>query len=306
MGLEELGLKLYRQTLKRLHPAHVATHWLMTHTIIPTMERVKNFKTIPDDPFWFRLELLRGTHEPETTILFNRLVKPGMTVLDIGAHVGYYSHRFAQKVGENGRIVSFEPHPRTYQTLQQNIRPFKNITTFQVALAEKSGKAELHDYLVMSASGSLNYDPSIENLQKSTQSNHDFAPRLGENFKAKTYIVDTRTVDDCLAELNIDQVDIVKMDIEGAELGALRGMSQTIANSPNMALVMEYNPQALRGFGHNPVSALFEVMEMGFTSLQAIESDGSLTDLAIDKALLEQKTQALMVDMGVLNVLLKR
>ena len=306
MGIEEFGLRLYRQTVKRLRPAHVASHWLMTHTIIPTLERLKNFQTIPDDPFWFRLELLRGKHEPETTRLFNQLVKPNMTVLDIGAHVGYYSRRFAQSVGSNGRVVSFEPHPRTFKTLQKNIHSFENVTTLQVALAKSAGQAELHDYLVMSASGSLNYDPSIEDLQKSTQSARDVAPRIGDDFEAKTYIVETRPVDDCLAELNIEQVDVVKMDIEGAELGALRGMTQTIQNSPNLALVMEYNPQALQGFGHNPVAALFEVMGMGFSSLQAIEVDGSLTDLALDKTLLEQKTEALMEDMGVLNVLLKR
>ena len=101
-------------------------------------------------------------------------------------------------------------------------------------------------------------------------------------------------------------IDLIKMDIEGAELGALRGMRKTIQNSPNLSLVMEYNPQALRGFGHDPVSALFEVMAMGFNSLQAIEEDGSLTDLALDKSLLEEKTAVLMRDMGVLNVLLKR
>ncbi|MEM7332224.1 MAG: FkbM family methyltransferase [Chloroflexota bacterium] len=306
MGIEELGLQLYRQTVKRLRPAHVASHWFMTHAIIPSLERAKNFKTIPDDPFWFRLELLRDKHEPETTQLFERIVQPGMTVLDIGAHVGYYSRKFAQKVGENGRIISFEPHPKTYQTLQQNISRFSNITTYQVALAEMNGQAELHDYLVMSASGSLNYDPSIEDLQKSIQSKQDVAPRLSDDFQPKTYIVQTRPVDDCLKELNINAIDLIKMDIEGAELGALRGMRQTIQNSANLMLVMEYNPQALQGFGHDPVSALFEVMEMGFSSLQAIEPDGSLTNFALDRPQLEEITAPLMKEMGVLNVFLQK
>ena len=306
MGIEELGLQLYRQTVKRLRPAHVASHWFMTHAIIPTLERAKNFKTIPDDPFWFRLELLRDKHEPETTQLFEQIVKPGMTVLDIGAHVGYYSRKFSEKVGKNGRIISFEPHPKTYQTLQRNIDHLSNITSFQIALAEKEGQAELHDYLVMSASGSLNYDPSIEDLQKSIQSKQDVAPRLSDDFEPKTYIVKTRPVDDCLADLNIETVDLIKMDIEGAELGALRGMRQTIQRSPNLMLVMEYNPQALQGFGHDPVSALFEVMEMGFSSLQAIEPDGRLTNLTLDKARLEEITDPLMKEMGVLNVFLQK
>lgn len=306
MGIEELSLQLYRQTVKRLRPAHVATHWLMTRTVIPTLERIKRFRTIPDDPFWFRLELLRQKHEPETTRLLDSLIEPGMTVLDIGAHVGYYSRRFGERVGRNGRVFSFEPHPRTYQTLQTNIRHLPNITPFQLALAEAEGEAELHDYLVMSASGSLNYDPGIENLQKSTQSANDVAPRIGQKFQAQTFTVKTRRVDDCLAELGVKSVDVVKMDIEGAELGALRGMRQTIKNSPNLMLVMEYNPQALQGFGHDPVAALFEVMAMGFSSLKSIEADGSLTDLMLDTAVLQQKTAVLMEEMGVLNVLFRK
>lgn len=306
MGLQQIGLRLYRQTVKRFQPAHLATHWLMTHTVIPFLERTTRFKTIPDDPFWFRLELLRGRHEPETAVLFNKLIQPGMTVLDIGAHVGYYARRFARLVGRDGRVIAFEPHPRTYSTLQRNVAPFSNVTTLPVALAAEPGHAELHDYLVMSASGSLNYDPGIENLQKAQQSSHDVAPRIGDQFHAKKYVVQTRRVDDCLEELGIKEVDVVKMDIEGAELGALRGMSSTIRRSPNMALVMEYNPQALHGFGHDPIEALFEVMDMGFRSLQAIEQDGSLKDIALDLKSLRAKTDALMAEMGVINVLLKR
>lgn len=306
MGITDIGLKLYRHTVKRFHPAHVASHWFMNRGVIPMLEKSKGFRTIPDDPFWFRLELLRDQHEVETMTVLDRLIQPGMTVLDIGAHVGYYSHRYAQKVGKNGRIIAFEPHPRTYQTLTENIRPFANVTTLQLALAAAPGHAELHDYLIMSASGSLNYDPSIEDLQKSQLSSHDVAPRIGEKFQAKTFIVETRPVDDCLAELNIEQVDVVKMDIEGAEIGALMGMRQTIANSPRLALVMEYNPQALRGFGHDPVTALLSVMEMGFTTLHAIEPDATLTDLTQDTAELKKRTAQLMTNMGVLNVLLQK
>lgn len=306
MWIEELGLRLYRQTLKRIHPAHIAIHWGMTQLIIPLLEKIKQFKTIPDDPFWFRLELLRGKHEPETTQLLDLLIKPGMIVLDIGAHVGYYSRRFVKKVGQNGRILSFEPHPKTYQTLQENVAPFPNILTFPVALSDHEGKAELHDYLVMSASGSLNYDPGMANMQKANQSKQDVAPRLEGGFKAQSFVVDTKRVDDCLALINITEVDVVKMDIEGAEIGALRGMEQIIQNSPTLALVMEYNPQALHGFGHDPVKALYEVLQMGFNSLSAIEVDGTLTNLLADRSALEERTEKLMTNMGVLNVLFKK
>lgn len=306
MHISDFSLRLYRKTVKRFYPAHVATHWFMNHLVIPTLESIKRFHTIAEDPFWFRLELLTNRHEIETMIQLDRLIQPGMTVLDIGAHVGYYTRRYAPKVGKNGRILSFEPHPRTFAVLQHNVGHFANVTLQQLALAEQQGTAELHDYLIMSASGSLQFDEGMRDLLKSQLSNSDIAPRIANNFPDKTFTVETKRVDDCLAELGIEQVDVVKMDIEGAEIGALRGMQQTIANSPNLALVMEFNPQALEGFGHDPAAALAEVVAMGFSQVQRIEADGSLTDLTNRQAVIQQMAKTLSENMGVVNLLLTR
>ncbi len=303
MGFSDFLLNVYRKTVKRFRPAHIATHWFMTRLIIPSLEKKKQFQTIVDDPFWFRLELLTNRHETETMFQLDRLIQPGMTVLDIGAHVGYYTHRYAAIVGDNGRIISFEPHPRTFKVLQQNTAQFSNVILNQLALADSEGTAELHDYLMMSASGSLHYDQGMLNLQKSQLGDNDVAPRIGEDFHASTFTVQTRPVDDCLAELEIKQVDVVKMDIEGAEIGALRGMKRTIANSPNLSLVMEYNPQALHGFGHDPAKSLLEVMQMGFKHVHIIEADGSLTDYTNNETAVSNLTDRLMNHMGVVNCL---
>src|SRR5690606_17306391 len=99
----------------------------------------------------------------------------------------------------------------------------KNVTLMQVALAEEEGTAELYDYLMMSASGSLHYDETLRDVQlSSTQRDVDFAPRLDNDFQPQTYTVRTAPIDDLMAEIGIKQVDVVKMDIEGAEMGALR------------------------------------------------------------------------------------
>jgi FkbM family methyltransferase len=306
MSISNFSLNLYRKTIKRFRFAHVAVHWVMNHLIIPLLEKTKRFYTIVDDPFWFRLELLTNRHEKETLVQLDQLVQPGMVFLDIGAHVGYYSRRYAQKVGSNGRILSFEPHPRTFAKLQKNVGHLPNVTLNQIALAETAGTAELHDYLIMSASGSLQFDQGMLELQKSQLSASDIAPRIAEDFPANTFTVQTRPVDDCLAELKIEQVDVVKMDIEGAEISALRGMRRTIQKSPNLALVMEYNPQALMGFGLQPEAALAEVMEMGFKRLQIIEADGSLREFTVDKTAVSNLTARLMKNMSVVNCLFTR
>lgn len=306
MSISDLSLRLYRKTIKRFRSAHVATHWLMTHGAIPILEKSSGFRTMPDDPFWFRLELLTNRHEVETIAQLDKLAKPGMTMLDIGAHVGYYSNRYAKELGKNGRIFAFEPHPRTFATLQHNVKQLPQVTAVQLALAEEEGTAELHDYLMMSASGSLHYDESMAALQKAQTHDTDIAPRIGHTFSAQTFTVRTTPVDHFLAAQGIEQVDLVKMDIEGAEIGALRGMQQTIAHSPNLKLVMEYNPHALKAFGHDPVTALQEVQSFGFAKVEAIEADGRLTDLTHDLEHLHSLTEKLMQNMGVINLLLQK
>lgn len=304
MSITDLSLQLYRKTIKRFRSAHAATHWLMTHGAIPILERSSGFRTMPDDPFWFRLELLTRRHEKETIDQLDTVAKPGMTMLDIGAHVGYYSYRYANILGENGRIFAFEPHPRTFATLQHNVERFPQVTAVNLALAEQEGSAELHDYLMMSASGSLHYDESMAALQKAQTHDSDIAPRIDHPFAAQTFTVRTTSVDDFLTTAGIGQVDLVKMDIEGAEIGALRGMQRTIAKSPNLILLMEYNPQALTAFGHDPIAALDEVQSYGFSQMEAIEENGHLTSLSQQPDKLHSLTQQLMGNMGVINLLL--
>ena len=301
----DTSLRLYRKTLKRFRPAHLALHRLMGGLVLPGLERATDFQTIADDPFWFRLELLTGQHESETRRALEQLTRPGMIALDIGAHIGYHTRLLARQVGAQGRVIALEPHPRTFETLRHNTRDLPNVTALQAAAAETEGSAELHDYLMMSASGSLHYDEALAHQQRARMGADDVAPRSHADFEPQRYRVRTVAIDDCLSELGIARVNIVKMDIEGAELAALRGMRRTIADSPRLVLVMEYNPSALNAFGHEPVAALDEARQMGFGRVEAIEADGSLTDWR-DPALIERETARLLASLGVVNLLLRK
>lgn len=306
-SLLQIGVEIYRKTFKRIRGFHRAVHALSRYVFFPILERIRGFQTMPDDPFWFRFELLMGRHEAETGAQIKRLLSTGMVFLDIGAHVGYYSRMASDIVGDSGRVVAFEPNPHNHAMLQRNVGARKNVTLQQVALAETEGTAELHDYLMMSASGSLHYDETLRDVQlATTQRDVDFAPRLDDNFTPKTYTVRTVPIDLIMRELGITEVDVVKMDIEGAEMGALRGMQETIAKSPNLALVMEYNPLGLKAFDNVPHEALQEALDMGFSSLYVIEADGSLTDYTNQADAIESLTERLMQNMSVVNLLLKR
>lgn len=296
-------IEVYRKTLKRIRPVHVMLHHVMTGAFIPTLERIKGFKTMPDDPFWFRLELLTDRHEQETAAQFRRLIQPGMIVLDVGAHVGYYARLSSQLVGENGRVIAFEPHPRTFEYLMRNVTSLLNVTTIQAAVAETEGTAELYDYLMMSASGSLHYDETLVDLQRAHATKDDIAPRLAQGLPVQTYTVRTAPIDSILEELGVNRVDFVKMDIEGAEMGALRGMKRTISESPELKLIMEYNPVALRAFDNQPEAALNEVLGMGFSHVAIIQKDGTLTDITGQQDTIKTMTTRLMDHMDVENLL---
>jgi len=305
MGFLDFGVSVYRKTLKRFRPAHLFMHRIMTSVVIPYLEQRNNFTTLPDDPFWFRLELLTQSHETETTEQIKNAVKSGMTVLDIGAHVGYYTRITADIVGDSGRIVAFEPHPRNHSVLEKNTKHLSNVTRLQVALAAEEGTAQLHDYLMMSASGSLHYDESLRDVQQSQQTDQDFAPR-GKDFEPRVYDVRTAPVDALLNELGIDRVDVIKMDIEGAEMGALRGMTRTIQNSPQLTLIMEYNPMGLQAFDNDPEQSLQDILAMGFDRMDVIQEDGTLVDYTNKQDHIHQLTNDLKAHMGVVNLLFRR
>jgi FkbM family methyltransferase len=304
MSVLDTGVNLYRKTFKRVRIVHVAAHRLMTHGVIPLLERVTGLRTMPDDPLWFRFELLLKRHEPETVAQIQRLVKPGMNVLDIGAHVGYYARMLGTLTGDGGRVYAFEPHPRTYKMLCANIAALNNVTPVNAAVAEQEGTAELFDYLMMSASGSLHFDESMRDLQKAQLGSGDIAPRIEHDFPVEKFTVRTLALDDFLAEKGVTHIDFIKMDIEGAEIGALRGLRRTIAQSPGLQLIMEYNPQALKAFGHDPAAAFDEVLALGFTRAQIVHEDGTLSGVQRDA--LAALTGQLMQNMGVVNVLLTR
>ena len=151
-----------------------------------------------------------GTWEPEVTSVITSAVKPGMTVIDIGAHIGYYSLLFAKCVGSTGLVFSFEPLPENFALLQKNIQlnELNNVQSFCSALFSSSRELSLSvpDESPNSGDGSVIHDRG---------SKHILVPAI--------------TLDSFCARANI-QPDVLKMDVEGAEYDVLLGAQETISS----------------------------------------------------------------------------
>jgi FkbM family methyltransferase len=173
---------------------------------------------------------LKGVWEPEVTKYICPRIKPGMTVMDIGADTGYYTLLFAKRVGRPGRVIAFEPIPSARETLERNIslNNYTNITVCDFALFSSNGSAVLESPRELSRI----------NPRKTMNENGDIK-------------IQTKIFDECFSELNIQTIDIAKIDVEGAELDVLHGMRHSLGKY-HPALLIEVHPDHLRHFSYRP------------------------------------------------------
>jgi len=203
--------------------------------------------------------LALGAFEPYQISLFRQLIKPEMVVIDIGANIGLYTVIAGRKVGEKGKVFSFEPEQRNFDFLNNNIRinNLSNIYSSKVAISNEKSTKEL--FLFSENTGSYS---------------------LVDNRKTNVSVsVQTDTLDSILNSHSIKQVDIIKMDIEGAEYLAFEGMTNTINSSKKLTMMIEFFPNAIRRFNKNPHDFLTRISSLGFKISEINEDKKATTEI---------------------------
>ena len=182
--------------------------------------------------------VLTGYWEKHETEIFKKLIKKGMTVVDIGAHIGYYTLIAANLVGKKGKVYAFEPEQKNYSLLKKNIKinEYRNIVPVKKAVSSKTGTAKL--FLQTSALHTLicpqNNKQSIE--------------------------IETVTLDNFIGE---NKINFIKIDAEGAEYMIFQGMRKILENNEDLIILTEFYPALLKRYVE-PKRYLEELIKSNF------------------------------------------
>ena len=174
-----------------------------------------------------------GSYEPQTERFIRQNVKPGMTVLDIGANTGYMTILLADVVGAHGQVHSFEPMPANYELLRKNVdaNGLNQVHLHNFALSDRKGEATLH------------IDPGNDG-------GNTIGNVVGEGWSGHSVItVATEALDDFLGRAGIDKVDFIKIDVEGAESLVFSGAHKLLSRADAPLIVCEVGDPAQRLVG---------------------------------------------------------
>jgi FkbM family methyltransferase len=199
-----------------------------------------------------------GIFEPHCIRFLSRSLRPGDTLLDVGANIGLFTVEGARLVGQEGHVIAIEAMPQMADLVRSQvaINGFKNVQVVPAAVGDQDGTATLTR-------------PRDANAGMFTLGNVDGEERFD---------VPVRRIDDILAGRAIS---FIKMDIEGSEYRALLGAEQTLRRF-HPTILVELNESALNGCGTSSKAVKTLLAGFGYTG-RILNRDGSMTDLSMDQ-----------------------
>ena len=190
-----------------------------------------------------------------------RFVQPGMTVLDIGAHHGFYTLLLSRAVGSRGRVFAFEPSPRERKALLRHLSLNRCKNAKVQALALGAERKEVDLYVVEgSETGCNSLRPPIVLSGTSSTS------------------VRVMPLDDWLSEEKVEHVDFIKLDVEGGELDVLKGATKLLDRRPRPVILAEVQDIRTQAWGYRAKDVIEHLAQKGYKWFYPSE-DGSIKEL---------------------------
>ena len=188
---------------------------------------------------------------------------PGMCALDIGANIGVHTLRLARAAGPAGRVWAWEPEPENARMLEKNVRAngFSNVEVIRAAAGEEDGR------------GTLWVSASHHGDHRLATSRAAAGPPLSHEISVPVRRVDHLVPESCV-------ISLIKMDIQGAEGLALRGLRRILEGTHRMAILMEVTPDRWQAAG-TPVEEVLAGLEAQGFRLHTVGGDGLLSPASL-------------------------
>ena len=180
------------------------------------------------------------------------LLRPGGSFLDVGAHAGYFSLIAADRVGRDGRVIAVEPNPVVFATLRAHLaaNAIAHVEACHWGLAERAGSVSLH---VPGADSCRDYNATLLRRPEWTPVE-----------------IPVRRLDDCLDDWSVERIDLMKIDVEGAEPRVLAGGAAHLANGIVRYVMIEINGPRLVEAGSSPAALVDDLAALGFAPARLI------------------------------------
>jgi FkbM family methyltransferase len=200
-------------------------------------------------------------HEPEPALFrfLEATIRPGDVVLDVGAFLGVYALLESRWTAETGRVLAFEPTPSSAGTARRHLAwngpAGGRVTLVEAAVSDRPSRATLHQYDAQAM-------PYVNSLVAAADTD-------GPAVERDVQVV---TLDAVCAELGVSP-SVIRMDVQGAEIHALRGARDIIRAAPRLSIVVEMHPQCWPGFHVTERDARQAIDELGLTARPLVASE---------------------------------
>lgn len=270
---------ILRHLLEHVGPLRYVGVTMMSWYLRPTVQW--DGHTVSVDPIDFGVSFeLESTGEYEVASMnyCKSVLKPGMTFVDVGANIGLFSLMAARQVGEAGKVFSFEPGAGNCALLRKNMEQngYKCVTAVQKAVSDYSGSCTLFQ------SGFNTADHRIYDVSKGRTQVQIECVSLDDHFPAGTHI------------------DMIKMDIEGAEGAGVRGMERILQENKKIQLLIECWPSMLKKAGTDAMELFGSIEKKGFVLSVIDDATGKIVPLPATQAV------QMCIDNDVANILCVR
>ena len=197
------------------------------------------------------------------------LLRPGGSFLDVGAHAGYFSLIAADRVGRAGRVIAVEPNPVVFATLRAHLEAnaIAHVEACHWGLAECDGSVSLHV-------------PRAESCR-------DYNATLLRRPEWTPVEIPVRRLDDCLDDWHVERIDLMKIDVEGAEPRVLAGGAVHLARGTVRHVMIEINGPRLVEAGSSPAALIDQLGALGFEPARVSHGRAkrvARTDIDLDPA----------------------